>query len=156
ECIALPGLDGRKLAETLNEYQLPGVKFQPITYKPYYFTFKDKVIGGVQLYFTEPGLAPLTPINFYALEALKKLTGRDLFVRAGKSKMSSPKPDRGASALSAGRAKTKDPYEMFDKVNGTDATRKALQARTPAAQIVASWKGGEAAFREKRKRYLLY
>ena len=49
-----------------------------------------------------------------------------------------------------------DLFVVFDKVNGTDATRKALQARTPAAQIVASWKGGEAAFREKRKRYLLY
>ena len=47
-------------------------------------------------------------------------------------------------------------FDMFDKVNGTDATRKALQAGTPAAQIVASWKAGEAAFRLERRKYLLY
>src|SRR5205823_11440573 len=41
ECIAVPGLDPHKLAEALNGCNLPGVKFQPITYKPYYFTFKD-------------------------------------------------------------------------------------------------------------------
>ena len=38
----------------------------------------------------------------------------------------------------------------------TDATRKALQAGTPAAQIVASWRAGEAAFRLERRKYLLY
>ncbi len=45
---------------------------------------------------------------------------------------------------------------MFDKVNGTDASRKALEAGTPAAEIVASWKAGEEAFRKARKKYLLY
>jgi uncharacterized protein YbbC (DUF1343 family) len=45
---------------------------------------------------------------------------------------------------------------MFDKVNGTDETRKELQAGTSAADIVASWKPGEEAFRKKRKKYLLY
>jgi uncharacterized protein YbbC (DUF1343 family) len=45
---------------------------------------------------------------------------------------------------------------MFDKVNGTDTTRKALQDGTPAAQIVAAWKPGEDAFLKQRKKYLLY
>jgi uncharacterized protein YbbC (DUF1343 family) len=45
---------------------------------------------------------------------------------------------------------------MFDKVNGTDATRLALQAGTPATEIVASWKTGEEAFRQLRRKYLLY
>ena len=47
-------------------------------------------------------------------------------------------------------------FDMFDKVNGTDATRKALQAGTPASEIVKSWKAGEDEFRKKRKKYLLY
>ena len=58
--------------------------------------------------------------------------------------------------LFAEAVKRKKSFNMFDKVNGTDATRKALQAGTPAAEIVASWKPGEAAFLEKRKKYLLY
>jgi len=135
ECIAAPDVDPHKLAAALNGYGLPGAKFQPIVYQPYYFTFSNQVIAGVQLYFTDPASAPLTAINFYALEALKKAAGRDLFDEAVKRKKS---------------------FSMFDKVNGTDATRKALQAGTPAADIVAAWKPVEEAFRQQRKKYLLY
>jgi uncharacterized protein YbbC (DUF1343 family) len=135
QCIAAPGLDPHQLAGRLNGYKLPGVRFNPVTYKPYYFTFKEELIGGVQMYFTEPSRAPLTAINFYALETLKELAGRDLF----------------AEAVKAGKS-----FGMFDKVNGTDATRAALQAGTPAAQIVFSWKAGEDTFRKQRRKYLLY
>jgi uncharacterized protein YbbC (DUF1343 family) len=45
---------------------------------------------------------------------------------------------------------------MFDKVNGTDETRKALHAGKSANSIVASWRAGEEAFRQARKKYLLY
>ena len=136
QCIAAPDLDAYKTAEFLNSYHLPGVRFKPITYKPYYFTFKDKEIGGVQLFLTEPSRAPLTALNIYALEALKKAAGRDLFAE-----------------IAAGSNRT---FGMFDKVNGTDATRKSLQAGKPANEIVASWKTGEDAFRKARKPYLLY
>jgi uncharacterized protein YbbC (DUF1343 family) len=135
ECIAAPGLNPHKLAEQLNGYQLPGVKFQPIIYKPYYFTFTNQIIGGVQIFFTDRAAAPLTAINFYGFEALKKVAGLDVFQEAVKVK-------RGVN--------------MFDKVTGTDAPRKALQAGTPAAQVVASWQPGEEAFRKARKKYLLY
>jgi uncharacterized protein YbbC (DUF1343 family) len=134
QCIAAPGLDPHRFAETLSGYRLPGVRFKVISYKPYYFAFKDQTITGVQIYFTEPGNAPLTAINFYALEALKKFN-LDPFAEA---------------------VKTNKSFAMFDKVNGTDAVRKALQAGKSAAEIVASWRAGEQAFRDKRRRYLLY
>jgi uncharacterized protein YbbC (DUF1343 family) len=41
-------------------------------------------------------------------------------------------------------------------VNGTDATRLALQAGKSAAEIVASWRAAEEKFRAERKKYLLY
>jgi uncharacterized protein YbbC (DUF1343 family) len=135
ECIAAPDLDPHKFAAQLNGYQLPGVRFYPITYKPYYFTFSNQPIGGVQIFFTDRAAAPLTAINFYAYEALKNVAGRDLFAESVKAKRS---------------------VSMFDKVNGTDASRKALEAGTPASEIVASWKAGEQAFRKERKKYLLY
>ena len=75
--------------------------------------------------------APLTAINFYVFEALKQVAGRDLF----------------AETVKAGRG-----FGMFDKVSGTDAARKALQAGTPAAEIVASWKAGDEAFRKARRK----
>ena len=129
-------MDAHKTAEVLNSYGLPGLRFNPITYKPYYFAFKDKQIAGVQVFFTEPGRAPLTALNIYALEALKKAGGRDLFAEVA--------------------ASTNRNFKMFDKVNGTDATRKALQAGRSASEVVASWKPGEDAFRKARKEYLLY
>jgi uncharacterized protein YbbC (DUF1343 family) len=135
QCIAAPGLDPQQTADILNAYKLSGIKFKPITYKPYYFTFKDQVIGGAQIFLTDAAHAPLTAVSFYAIEAFKKLTGRDLFEEAVQAKKS---------------------FSMFDKVNGTDATRKALQEGKAAADIVASWRPAEEAFRAKRKRYLLY
>ena len=135
QCVAAPGLDMHKLAEALNAYRLPGVRFRPITYKPYYFAFKDEIIGGAQIFFTDPARAPLTAINFYALEALKKVAGRDVF----------------AEGIKSGRK-----FDMFDKVNGTDATRKALQEGKAAAEIVVSWKPAEDAFRKRRAKYFLY
>lgn len=135
QCVAAPEVDKHKLAEVLNAYQLPGVKFVPVSFKPYYFSFSNQPIAGVQIYFTDPHRAPLTAINFYAMEALKKVANRDLFDEA---------------------VKANKKFDMFDKVNGTTATRRALQAGRPAAEIVASWRAGEEKFRVQRGKYLLY
>lgn len=135
QCVAAPDVDKQKLAAVLNGYSLPGVRFVPVSYKPYYFAFSNQPITGVQIYFTDPRKAPLTGINFYAMEALKKVAGRDLFEEA---------------------VKAKKKFDMFDKVNGTDATRLALQGGKSAAEIVASWQAGEKRFREQRRKYLLY
>lgn len=135
QCVAAPGVDKHKLAEVLNAYRLPGVEFVPVSYKPYYFSFSNQPIAGVQIYFTDPHRAPLTAINFYAMEALKKVAGRDLFDEA---------------------VKANKKFDMFDKVNGTDATRRALQAGESAAEIVASWRASETKFRQQRRPYLLY
>jgi uncharacterized protein YbbC (DUF1343 family) len=135
QTIAAPGIESHEFAKVLNAYKLPGVRFSPVTYKPYYFTFKDENVAGTQIYLTDPSRAPLMAINFYALEALRKLAGRDLFEEAIKANKS---------------------FGMFDKVNGTDATRKALQSGASAAEIVASWKATEDAFRKQRRKYLLY
>jgi uncharacterized protein YbbC (DUF1343 family) len=134
QCFGLPKLNPHELAAKLNGYALPGVRFRPLTYKPYYAAFKDEMLGGVQIHFTDPAHAPLTAINFYALEALRSL-GRDVF----------------ADAVKANKK-----FDMFDKVNGTAATRSALQAGKSAAEIVAGWKPGEEKFRKDRARVLLY
>ena len=135
QCVAATNVNPQQLAATMNDYKLPGVRFQPVTFQPYYAAFKGEIIGGVQLYFTDPAHAPLTAINYYALEALKKVANRDLFDEAQKANKK---------------------FDMFDKVNGTDATRLALQSGKSAAEIVSSWKAGEEKFRQVRRKYLLY
>jgi uncharacterized protein YbbC (DUF1343 family) len=135
ECVAAPGVDMHQLAAALNGYHLAGVRFQPVSYKPYYGPFKNEEVGGVQIHFTDEARAPLTAINFYAIEALRKVAGLDVFAKA---------------------VATKRGFGMFDKVNGSDQPRLQLQAGRPASEIVASWKNDEDKFRDRSKKYLLY
>lgn len=160
-CIGLPGLDMWKTAEALNNYKIPGVKFQPLTYKPYYGPFANNVISGAQLYILDPRRAPLTALNFYIIEAVKHVSGHDLLAdakknfdeaQAKKAKAAGKQPKKNEKPP----AKLATAFDMFDKVNGTDETRKALQSGKSAAEIVKSWKPTEYAFRKQRKKYLLY
>jgi uncharacterized protein YbbC (DUF1343 family) len=135
QCFAAPGVDMHKLAEAMNAYHLPGLHFQPVSYKPGYGPYKGEAVSGVQIYITDPKRAPLTEVNFYAIEAFKKVAGLDAF----------------HTAVKIGRKTA-----MFDKVNGSDQPRLEMQAGKSAAEIVAGWKPAEDAFRKQRQKYLLY
>lgn len=135
ECVAAPWLKSEALARHFANLRLRGVEFAPISYTPTRGMFRDQRVSGVRIRFQEPDQAPLVALNFYALEAVKQVAGRDLFSLALK---------RGQS------------FQMLDKVSGTDAIRLALQQGRPARSIVASWKAGEDTFRKKREKYLLY
>jgi uncharacterized protein YbbC (DUF1343 family) len=130
ECITAPWLDGVKLSRQLAAYQLPGVNFVPLK-----VSSAQGPLSGVRIVFSDPNRTPLLPINLYALEAIKRVSGRDLF----------------AEAQRAGKV-----FSMFDRVNGTEATRLALQARRPVTEIVQSWQIAEQLFRQQRQKYLLY
>ncbi len=130
QIVAAPWLSGPSFSARMNAYKLPGVQFVP-----YRGTSDQYVLQGVEIKFTDPSRAPLTPINFYVLDAIKKETGRDLFADA---------------------VKRNSNFKMFDKVNGTTATRKELQAGVSPTQIVKSWAPDEAKFRRERAKYLIY
>ncbi|MEP6663139.1 MAG: DUF1343 domain-containing protein [Verrucomicrobiota bacterium] len=172
-CIGLPGMDMWKLSQTLNDYNLPGVKFKPLTYKPYYGPFTTNIISGAQIFILDPRRAPLTPLNFYIIEAVEKVSGHDLFADAKKNfdEAQAAKARSTAEKAAKDKAEGKEPkkeepsktpakpptaFDMFDKVTGTDATRKALESGKSAAEIVNSWKSGEEKFRREREKYLLY
>src|SRR4029450_5516324 len=92
-------------------------------------------VRGTRIRITRPATAPLLPIAFHALEAIKSVSGRDLFQQA------------------AGRGRS---WAMFDKVMGSDGTRRDLQHGRSARQIVDSWRPVQEAFRKLRRPYLLY
>lgn len=135
QVIASSWLDPAALARQLNGYRLPGVQFSPFEFDFNRKAADGRELRGVRLRFSQPATAPLVAINFYALEAIKKTTGRDLFRQA---------QERGKS------------WSMFDKVSGSDRLRRALQSGIPARDIVAAWRPGEEAFRKRRIPYLLY
>ncbi|MBE7501736.1 MAG: DUF1343 domain-containing protein [Verrucomicrobiales bacterium] len=128
-------LDGRQAAEHLNARGLKGVTFVPFSFQPNRGAFKDQKLHGVRVRVTHGATAPLLAINFHVLDAARKLANRNLYAEAAKSGKS---------------------FNMFDKVNGTDATRLALARGGSAPTIIAGWKTGEDAFRQRRQKYLLY
>ncbi len=128
-------LDGSKLIAELDQRRLPGVRFEPWNFKPDRGAFAGTSLRGLRIRIADPIRAPLLALNFHLFDAVRKVSGRNLFAEAQK----------------AGRS-----FSMFDKINGTDATRKALERGATGAQVIAGWKAGEEAFRKRRQKYLLY
>lgn len=131
ELAGMPGLSAERLAGLLNARRLSGVWFRPAYFQPYYGPYARKVCGGVQIILTDPRAAPLTPIQFHVIDAVRRL-----------------KPDlklfgRGRDA-------------MFDKVCGTDRIRRLLEQGAPLDDVLKAWNEGVQEFREQRTPYLLY
>ena len=130
ECVIAPWLDARRMSAAMNSFGLRGITFPTFSATP-----EGQRLQGVLLKINDPVHAPLVAVNFYLLDGIEKASGRDLFAEA---------------------AKRKKDFQMFDKVCGTDEIRRQLTAGKSAAEIVESWQAGEAAFRQKRQKYLLY
>jgi uncharacterized protein YbbC (DUF1343 family) len=130
ECVAAVWLDADKLSRHLNGLKLAGLSFQP-----YRMVHQNRPYQGVELVFTDPTHAPLVPVNFHLLDAIRVTSGRDLF----------------AESVRSGRN-----LNMFEKVCGTDRIREQLEAGIPIGEIVRSWQTDEAVFRSQRRPYLLY
>lgn len=135
ECVGAPWLNGKRACDYLNGKNLDGVRFSPITFTPARGMYKNQTVPGFQLWFSKPATAPLYALNFHFLEMADKVFSQNLFARATK---------RGQS------------FQMFDKVNGTDAVRRDLQAGRSATEIIAKWRDGENRFRKQRAKYLIY
>ncbi len=131
ELIGAPWLEPQKLADELNARRLPGVYFRPLYFQPYYGRFAKEPCGGVQVLLSDPERVELTPIQFHALDAVRKLA-----------------PDRKPTG------DRRD--SMFDKVCGTDRIRKLIEAGRPVDEILAVWREGVDEFRTQRAKYLLY
>ena len=130
ECVIAPWLDAARFSAAMNSYGLSGMRFPTFS-----VTYEGQRLQGALLKIDDPVRAPLVPVNFYLLDALRKVAGRDLFLEA---------------------VQRKKDFQMFDKVCGTDEIRRQLKAGKSAWEIVESWKAGEQAFRQQRRKYLIY
>ncbi|MDR2683300.1 MAG: DUF1343 domain-containing protein, partial [Dysgonamonadaceae bacterium] len=134
ELFAAQWVDAEKLAANLNGLQLPGVRFRPIHYKPYYGAQKDVYLHGVQTYITDTEKLPLTLIQFYVMQECYRLH-----------------PDRNVFELC-------DPsrLNMFDKVCGTGRVREAFTRDFTVESMESIWNQGVEGFKKKAKTYFLY
>lgn len=139
QCFATPYLDADKLADAMNGLNLPGFRFRPINFKPFFKVGPEtadamKEMHGVQVYITDLDKANLTLCQFYFLQVLHE-----------------QHPDAKIFDANAKRG-----YGMFDKVMGTDQIRKLFSKRYKVADIEAYFNKDAEAFKAKSSKYYLY
>ena len=125
-------LDPQKLKTRLEEYDLEGVSFRTIWYKPFSGTLKGQLVGGLQFFFTEYAKARITEVQFRVMQAVAELY-----------------PDKKAFSAANG-------VGLFDKVCGTDYVRAEFSKRYKFDDIKEYWRKDEAAFRELSQKYHIY
>ena len=127
-----PWLDPEMLKAKLETYDLQGVSFRPIWYKPISGSLKGQLVKGLQFFFTDYEKARLTEIQFMVMQAVAELY-----------------PDKRAFEVISG-------YGLFDKVCGTDKIRNTFSQTYRFDDIKDYWRKDEDAFRELSARYYLY
>jgi len=130
-----PSFSSFALADQFNQMQIPGVLFEPVTFKPFYGVFKDQIINGAQIFYTDRDKVNLCNL---AVQILYR---------------SFHSPDTKMFRVSAQGDSGPD---AFDDIAGGNALRLALENGQTPDEIITSWQPGLAAFREARRPYLLY
>lgn len=125
-------LDPVKLKERLDSYNLPGISFRTIWFKPFSGSQKGELVKGLQYFFTDYESARVTETQFYVMQAVAELY-----------------PNKKAFEVITG-------YGLFDKVCGTDFIRKEFSKRYIVDDIKEYWQKDEAAFRSLSQKYYLY
>ena len=125
-------LDPDKLKARLESYDLPGVSFRTIWYKPIAGSRKGQLVKGLQFFFTDYEEARVTETQFYVMQAVAELY-----------------PDKKAFEIISG-------YGLFDKVCGTDFIRKQFSKTYKVDDIKEYWRKDEESFRQLSKKYYIY
>ena len=131
QTFAAEWIDAEKLKARLESYNLPGTAWRTIHYKPLFGGAKDKLIHGVQFFFTDYEAAELTTLNFYVMQAVHEL-------------YPSHNPYAGG------------PYAMVDKVCGSDFVQKTFSRTFKVSDIRDYWFKDVETFRKLSEKYYLY
>lgn len=125
-------LDPENLKARLESYDLPGVSFRTIWFKPFSGSQKGELVKGLQYFFTDYSKAYITETQFYVIQAVAELY-----------------PDKKAFEVISG-------YGLFDKVCGTDYVRTQLSKGYKVADISPYWRKDDDSFRALSQKYHIY
>jgi uncharacterized protein YbbC (DUF1343 family) len=131
ELIGQSWIEPEKLASALNDLQLPGVRFRPLHFRPYYSGLKDQQLAGIQIHLTNAHAFQPMLTQLWTLATLIKLyPNQEIF---------------GAAR-----------QQSFDRAMGTDQVRLKLIAGETPDKIIAEWQQEIEAFKARRLKHLLY
>lgn len=125
-------IDAPRLKAELDSYDIPGVEFRTIYFKPLAGRTAGKLVQGVQYFFTDYEAAPVTLVQFYVMQAVAALY-----------------PDKRPFETATG-------VGLFDKVCGSDYIRKTFGQRYRVSDIIGWWQKDAEAFRTLSSAYYLY
>jgi len=137
ELVGAPWIEAERFARDMNALGLTGVHFRPAVFEPTFQKHAKQSCGGCQIHVIARHL-------FKPVTVGVALAG--MFRRTNPSKFAWRQP----------------PYEYehdkmpIDILAGSDALRTQIEADVPAAEIAASWRADEDAFRTVRERFLMY
>jgi len=134
EMFAAPWVDGAGLAERLNALKVPGIIFRPLYCKPFYATYKDEQVEGVQVHIIDYERAPLTDIQFLVMQ-----------------EMAAMYPDKAVFDVA-----DKGRFRMFDCVCGSSKIRELFSRRNRWEDARAYWYKDVDAFKRLSRKYYLY
>ncbi len=125
-------VDPVALKARLESYDLPGISFRTIWYKPISGSLRGQLVKGLQYFFTDYESARVTETQFHVMQAVAELY-----------------PDKKAFEVITG-------YGLFDKVCGTDYVRKEFSKRYKVDDIKDYWRKDEDSFRALSQKYHIY
>lgn len=137
ELCGAPGINARELCRRLQDEAWPGAAFRPAWFQPTFHKCAGQTCAGLQLHVTDRHAFQPVRTGLAVLAALRELSGEAF---AWRQKTYEFVSDRLA----------------IDLLVGSDRERKALEAGMPVADICRAWEVEEAAFRQRRRQYLIY
>jgi uncharacterized protein YbbC (DUF1343 family) len=133
EVVAAPYIDAEEFTATMNAKNLPGVRFEPISFVPTRNPYEGEEVHGVRIRITDSHAIRPVEGEVHLMEVLQRLYPEE----------------RIFSEEVAGEW-------LFDEVWGTDTIADMIEAGATAEEVIATWQPGLADHMEMREQYLLY
>jgi len=126
EQFGAPWMDGARVASTLNERGIPGVRFTPVTFTPSSSVFKSEICSGVRITLVNRDALNAVALGFHVATAL-----RDLHPKDWKA-------------------------DGFNRLLVNSAALARFSRGETAGEITGAWAAGAMEFETIRAKYLLY
>ena len=132
-----PFINPRELADHCAGYELHGVLFRPVWFKPTFHKFGEEVIGGIWLHVTDNSLFRSFATGVAMTTALRELYPEHLQFLNGVYEFNNTFP-------------------AFDLLAGSSHIRTLILEGCDAKSIIDSWQSDEAGFSEIKQGFHLY
>lgn len=137
EIVGAPFIDGQHLAERLRSYDLPGIRFRPLCFRPTFHKFAGRSCGGVQMHVVDRATFRPYRTGVTVLRELWALGAEEFRWRNDSYEFVDDRP-------------------AIDLLTGGTEVREGIERGLPAEEIFASWLPAERAFLDRRRPHLLY